>query len=77
VGLGLAVYDAVTLGELVPTFRRNLLPLSSGVKRNFTACTLKIKATSSFETSGSINITTRRHMPEDLNFEKLESRILD
>jgi hypothetical protein len=70
VGSGLTVCDAVTLGELVPTFRKNLLFSSSKVKQNLTAYPLKMKTVPSFETSGSDHVT-RRHIPEDLNFQKL------
>jgi hypothetical protein len=52
---------AVPLGEWVQTFRR-IVVCSTSVS-------LKMKALRSFETSGTIHPTTRRHISKDFNAE--------
>jgi hypothetical protein len=59
---GVMGYDAVSLGEWFPTFRKDILPLSSNVNRSKT----NKEALRAFETS-TTTCTTTRHIPEHLN----------
>jgi hypothetical protein len=60
---GLLGCDAVYYCGRIPTFRRALMPPSSG----FLGLTLKMEAAKSYETSVSYHNTTLRHEPEDLD----------
>ena len=56
-------YGAVSYGNLFPTFKLNVQPSSSWADLSLT-----MKAQRSFEMSETTQHTTRRHIPEDLEF---------
>lgn len=66
--LGHLEYDTVSLGESLPLFQRNVVPLSLRVTRQFFSDLLlfQMKVASSFEMLGTVHQMTHHHIPEDV-----------